>query len=616
MLKYKTSALTEAMDNFFDKGLLEADPAVTVIPSGDSETKANKSTLEQFISTVFSDHSEDISNVNIDYNGNEVEILVDVNDESKIGSLVSLYNSKFDLEGKENNAWSNVTVDRVKALDYPCFVIKLTLGGMDEEVLYTYSLDDLYQITEGHDDARVVLEDIESNVRVDDLLDLINSKNFRTDDEVLDFLLSDEVDNLRNEDNEFESENLTEDIGSTRREVPIKLGRVDNDITNTADMIGKYVKIRGNYHEIVDVKDEGKGLYTVSFSASTDGKTPGGEFEQGTADQLSKLQLYQELKENENYDNKIDSTKGISESEEDNLDIAFEAIDEFLDKYGIDYYEDEDGGYPLIVLSDTNRTLIYIDYDEFDGMNSNEVKKYITDKLIQGFNDYREDLGDKDYIDGLDDSEISKGEEIINRVLNNSIEESCSSDADISDAAWDAVDKLGDNYDYTQDGQGSDYTNTFYKDGSIVAEIDDSELQGMNKQQMTSYIVNKIKRISENENLTEQVVPASELGFKHQELAKIEDEVALISKLKGEDPGNELYTDLLGCFDKAIEILKDAINEDPVGTVVGKDDVAVEFDGDASLGDSSEESVSDIDSSDIPEEDPNLEEPSEDEEEM
>lgn len=421
MLKYKTSRLTEAIDSYFDMALCEADPAVTVFPSSDSEVEANKSTLEQFISTVFSDHSEDISNANIDYNGSDVEIVVDVNDESKIRSLVDLYKSKFELEGNENRAWSNVTAEEVSTLDHPCFVIKLILGSdsIDEEALYTYSLDDLYQITDGHDDARVVLEDIENSARIDDLLDLVNSKNFRTNDEVLDFMLSDEVDSLRSNDETFESESLTEDIGATRREVPLKLDPVEHDITNVSDMIGKYVKIKGNYHEIVDVKDQGDGLYTVSFSASTDGKTPGGEFEQGTVDQLSKLQLYQELKE------------------------------------------------------------------------------------------------------------------------------------------------------------------------SI-----------------------------ENKNLTEQVVPASELGFKHQELAKIEDEVALISKLKGEDPGNELYTDLLGCFDKAIEILKDAIGEDPVGTVVGKDDVAIEFDRDSSLGDGGDESVSDIDSEDTEEENLNLEEPSEDEEEV
>lgn len=543
MLKYKTSRLTEAIDSYFDTVLSEADPAVTVIPSGDSETEANKSTLEQFISTVFSDHSEDISNVNIDYNGNDVEILVDVTDKSKMHSLVDLYKSKFELEGNENKAWSNVTVEEVNALDYPCFVIKLTLGSdsVDEEVLHTYSLDDLYQITEGHDDARVVLEDIESNVRIDDLLDLINSKNFRTDDEVLDFMLSDEVDSLRSSDETFESESLTEDIGSTKREIPLKLSPVEHDITNTADMIGKYVKIRGNYHEIVDVKDEGKGLYTVSFSASTDGKTPGGEFEQGTADQLSKLQLYQELKEKEQL--KEDEDDWDDDYDDDYEESIQSIVEDFFYEKGIDMFWDRDGYMSLACLESTNYAVVGFEDGEFDDLSEDEMKEAVINKIKEGFNYYKSDLEDPEYV-----------------------EECELTDEQIKAAKSDIAKALGDT--------------------------------------------------NESEKLTEQVVPASELGFKHQELAKIEDEVALISKLKGEDPGNELYTDLLGCFDKAIEILKDAINEDPVGTVVGKDDVAVEFDSDASLGDNNEESVSDIDSEDIPEKDPNLEEPNEDEEEM
>ena len=84
------------------------------------------------------------------------------------------------------------------------------------------------------------------------------------------------------------------------------------------------------------------------------------------------------------------------------------------------------------------------------------------------------------------------------------------------------------------------------------------------------------------EKLTEQVVPASQLGFKHQQLAKIQEDIALISELKAEDPSNELYTNLLGCYDKAIEVIKDAIDEDPIGTVLGNGDMAIDINDEGS----------------------------------
>lgn len=71
------------------------------------------------------------------------------------------------------------------------------------------------------------------------------------------------------------------------------------------------------------------------------------------------------------------------------------------------------------------------------------------------------------------------------------------------------------------------------------------------------------------DELKEAVVPASQLDFKHQQLAKVQDDIKVISELKAEDTSNDLYTKLLDSYDKIVTILTDSIAEDPVGTVVG-----------------------------------------------
>lgn len=74
--------------------------------------------------------------------------------------------------------------------------------------------------------------------------------------------------------------------------------------------------------------------------------------------------------------------------------------------------------------------------------------------------------------------------------------------------------------------------------------------------------------MDESENLTEDVVPASVLDFKHTELKKVQDNISLIAGLKAEEPSNELYTKLMDAYDKVQKALEDVIEEDPVGTVV------------------------------------------------
>ena len=73
-------------------------------------------------------------------------------------------------------------------------------------------------------------------------------------------------------------------------------------------------------------------------------------------------------------------------------------------------------------------------------------------------------------------------------------------------------------------------------------------------------------------DLVEAEVPASQLDFKHQQLAKIQADIESIAELKAEDTSNDLYTALLDCYDEMVEVLTKAIAEDPVGTVVGSDE--------------------------------------------
>lgn len=511
MLKYKTSRLTEAIDSYFDMALCEADPAVNISGNDNSELMANRNSLEQFLSNAFSDHSEDIKNVELNYDGENASINVILNDGAEEGTLESLYRSKFELAGKENGSFK--VIDTVGTEQG--FTINVSLSNdtndlmTDEDVIgdnstpeetgraadTEYTFEDLERITSGTG-AEVVVDDFSLNGAADTLTEIVNNQHFTNDDEVIEFIeTSGEVEEMRNAFNESEITNLSK----TRVEKPISFKTVDVDLSNVDNMIGKYVKIGNFYHEVLSVTAY-DNKYVIDFAVSTDGKQPGGQFEPGTIEEIDNLQFFEEQKE--------------EKLEETELD-------------GIDYGDDE-----------------YVEPDSFDDI--------------------------------------------------------------VSEAAWEAIDKLGENrFDYTQDGSAGQYVNTFFDNqtGHTVASITDEEIEGMSKDEIVAYFIKKIEEgIKHNRGLTEQVVPASELGFKHQELAKIEGEVALISKLKGEDPGNELYTKLLGCFDKAIEILKDSIGEEPIGTIVGKDDVSVTIDSeDNKLGGAEEEVEAPVE--DIPTED-------------
>lgn len=89
------------------------------------------------------------------------------------------------------------------------------------------------------------------------------------------------------------------------------------------------------------------------------------------------------------------------------------------------------------------------------------------------------------------------------------------------------------------------------------------------------YFNDYINMIDGSEELTESIIPASNLDFAHQELSIIQGEIEKIAGLKSEDTANDLYTDLLAALDKAVEILSKHISEQPIGTVVGDEPVSI-----------------------------------------
>lgn len=115
---------------------------------------------------------------------------------------------------------------------------------------------------------------------------------------------------------------------------------------------------------------------------------------------------------------------------------------------------------------------------------------------------------------------------------------------------------------------GKDIVTVSY--GALIKDEDD-EIALRDLGYFDDYINNMI---SGSEELTESVIPASNLDFAHQELAIIQGEIEKIAGLKSEDTANDLYTDLLEVLDKAVEVLSDHIAEQPIGTVVGDEPVS------------------------------------------
>jgi hypothetical protein len=83
-------------------------------------------------------------------------------------------------------------------------------------------------------------------------------------------------------------------LSRTRKQEPLDLVAYEPEITSIDEVKDKYVKIRGDFHKVIDVKPEGD-KFVISFAAGT-GTAIGGEFEPATLDEIKRLQLYTENK--------------------------------------------------------------------------------------------------------------------------------------------------------------------------------------------------------------------------------------------------------------------------------------------------------------------------------
>ena len=83
-------------------------------------------------------------------------------------------------------------------------------------------------------------------------------------------------------------------LSPTRKQEPLDLVAYEPEITSIDEVKDKYVKIRGDFHRVIDVKPEGD-KFVISFAAGT-GTAIGGEFEPATLDEIKRLQLYTENK--------------------------------------------------------------------------------------------------------------------------------------------------------------------------------------------------------------------------------------------------------------------------------------------------------------------------------
>lgn len=94
-------------------------------------------------------------------------------------------------------------------------------------------------------------------------------------------------------DNRDKSEEVNY-LSPTRKQEPLYLVAYKPEITSIDEVKDKYVKIRGDFHKVIDIKPEGD-KFVISFAAGT-GTAIGGEFEPATLDEIKRLQLYTENK--------------------------------------------------------------------------------------------------------------------------------------------------------------------------------------------------------------------------------------------------------------------------------------------------------------------------------
>ena len=572
MLKYKTSKLTEAIDNYFDNVLNEADPAVNIVGNDDNELDGIKNNLEHFISTAFNDHAEDIANVDISYSGKTAVLEISLKDSSDISTLQSFYESKFELQGSESGDFYVTGTGDTGSESK--FILYLELGSGDgsssdnedsneeENKDGSYTFDDLYEICLGTD-AQVVLEDIEQALHTDELLDLVNSQTFVDNDDIIEFITFDsEVESLRSngEDSDTnESQSINEDEHSlTRTEQKLK-DAIKNEIGKDVDVSkvklnwtadGKYGVDSFDGSKICELdpslftRDEDKELVNLNYfyRDDEDFENPSHEdrpINESSDEERLASEVYEEIVA-------VMTEKGLDSS---NYDEVLDFCENSFRSYAIIGAEDKTGKEYMWWIDEDPEDVFKVTVQELgsqDHVNENEdsdtYAKYNKDYKVGDIVEVRDPFnsskynGDYEIVRKLSKEE---GEGLYNTNFDgyelrptdpeykDSTIKQCTYrmrlkeddgesyidyedfDTVINEVVDEVREELGPDYDYTQDGEFENFTNTFYKDGEIVASISDDEVADLDRDDMKKYFLDKIKGTNENETLIEQVVPAS-----------------------------------------------------------------------------------------------------------
>lgn len=175
----------------------------------------------------------------------------------------------------------------------------------------------------------------------------------------------------------------------TSIDVPIKFEKYGGEpftADTINDMVGKYTKIHQGYHKILSVEPFGDNKYIIDFAYGTD-KIPGGEYEPATLDEINKLQLYVEIKGE-------DESMNESKIVEDNDNINKITYQEMKDMFYKINENHEPTKYGVIVFTE----------DSFKKPYSLEARSYKVSSDNKAFKP--DALGYSIYGTSLDESDI------------------------------------------------------------------------------------------------------------------------------------------------------------------------------------------------------------------
>lgn len=297
-------------------------------------------------------------------------------------------------------------------------------------------------------------------------------------------------------------------------------------------------------------------------------------FDDTDAEEASKLSLEDQFKKALDYEKVVELEWARSFTGETQQDFINSSIKE-LEALKTDFPDHSNEIDEVISeFKSINEADISIDTDlESTHADATQAENYLINTISNINKDYNLDnielaITDKGNID-------VKGKDGKNIVT---LDRSNFTDSDIDDLKskgyFDSyIEVTGDTL--TEEDEETDEEFVIYTTTQIApSEYRSDEYRRVSSEEQASDIVAELRAQgigATYKKLDEAEIPASQLDFKHEQLAKVQADIEVIAGLKAEDTSNSLYTDLLDAYDKVVEILTDAISEDPVGTVIGSD---------------------------------------------